>query len=98
LVARRQLNRLRHETWVLIRERRITERTDLLTDKTLAQLNLRSHLDLVATREGAAPGSVLKFPDGRRPVYPFGDWRTRKPTPDATAMASTPSKPNPADR
>lgn len=43
---RRHLKRLRHESWVLIREHQITDMSELRTDKMLAQLNLRTPVRL----------------------------------------------------
>jgi len=50
---------------------RQTRGATLLTRQALAKWSVQSHLDLVISREHVRGRPALKFPNGRRPLYPF---------------------------
>ena len=77
----------------LPREDRRTRGIRLLTDKALAQVELGRHLDLVTSRERVPGRGVLKFPDGRRRIYPFSDRPRRKAGRTSAVVPLIPSEP-----
>jgi hypothetical protein len=77
---------------LLPREDRRTRGIRLLTDKVLAQVELGKHLDLVTSRERVPGRGVLKFPDGRRRIYPFSDRPRRKASRTFAVMPLGPSE------